>query len=186
MCLIEFCYFYLIVKIVRFIKGEMLHPSMADLFDNFQRKYASQFEITSENGWMKIVSKEPLSNRNYGSDGPFYLEYSIQLDDHRPGVSLEDRSRHVWVRDSEGKGIRHASYSGGNGICHVSIGDEHKEYSELIPQERGTVNNWMKSLDKYVKNIMPDLEEFLENYRPHHVTDHSHPRRTLPSRPRQQ
>jgi len=157
---------------------------MADLLDKFQKKYASQFEVSVEKGWMKILSKEPLQNRNYGSNKPYYLEYSIQLDDHREGVSLEDRSRHVWVRDSEGQGIRHASYSGGEGICHVSIGAAHKEYSELNAQERGTVNNWLKSLDKYIRGMMPDLEEFLESYRPHLVAEHSHQRRTLPSRPR--
>ena len=93
-----------------------MNPTIAEL----QSKYAGVLEITGNNGWLGIRTLEPVYAEHPSIDGPAFLHYSIALDDHRPGITFEDRARNVWLRDENGIGFQSVQYGGGLGICTIS------------------------------------------------------------------
>lgn len=126
-----------------------------------QEKYVDLFKITDSKGWINIKSVDPVYDNHPTIDGPAYLDYTIEKKDHRK-VTLEDRSRNVWLRDGSRRGIQSVSYCGGLGIWQVSQGGVPIAGGDLGDREVKIVENWLKCMDEYIFERMPELKKFLE------------------------
>lgn len=124
-------------------------------------KYAEMFRIKKSKGWINIKSVNPIRENHPAIQGHVYLDYTIEQKDHRD-ATLEDRSRNVWLRDSNGKGIQSVSYCGGLGVWQVSQRGVPVAGGDLTDEEMDMIKGWLKRTDKYVFGNMPELKELLE------------------------
>ncbi len=135
----------------------MIEQKIAEL----QKQHADTFEITAEKGWLRIKSKTPTYTDHPAINGPAYLDYNINYDDHRQ-PEYSDMSRNVWLRTKAGKGFMHVSYCGGLGIWQVSELGEPVAASDISSESKRLVEDWLKSMDDYVLKHIPGLEEALK------------------------
>lgn len=135
---------------------------MKQKLEDIQARYKGTFEIITAKGWVNVKAKTPTYTSHPAVGGPAFLDYSIEAEDNRPGATLEDRSRNVWLRDSNGKGIQHASYCGGMGIWQVSQEGIPQAFSDLNPGSQDMVKDWLKMMDEYILKKVPELKEYLE------------------------
>ena len=77
-------------------------------------------------------------------------------------LSLEDRSRHIWLQNADGIGFQYASYCSGMGIWQVRQGGEPMDFSDLNFGSQEIVEDWLKLIDNYVFKYMTDLKEILQ------------------------
>ena len=122
-------------------------------------EYSDRYEVTLNNGWARVRSTEPIVKRPSGNE---YLDYNIEIEDPRPGVTLEDRSRNVWLRTAEGLGVQSVSYCGGMGIWQVSQGREPIAFNDLTPDDQEMVRDWLSGIDEKVFKEIPKLKKLFK------------------------
>lgn len=129
-----------------------------------QEKYVELFKITFPNGWLKAYSKKAIFNKHPAVEGPSFLDYEIEKEGHHNNATLENRSRTVWLKDSNGKGFMQVIYLNGQGIVQVSECGKYIYFTNLDSAQKRMIQKWLKRIDNYVFKKMPDLKTFLETY----------------------
>lgn len=132
--------------------------------DALKEKYKGNFEITNgENGWVRIKGLVALGKEYPTVERPAFIDYNVEVSDPRFGDTLDDRSRNVWIRNSQGSGLQSVSYCSGMGIWQVSEGIEPMPFGDLNPGSREMVKRWLGMMDSYISSSIPELEKLIKD-----------------------
>jgi hypothetical protein len=123
------------------------------------QKYAGKVELslTESSKMIHVKLLEPMDHPT----GQVYLNYTIDLEDHRE-VGFNDRTRNLWLRNEDGRGIQSVSYCGGMGVWQVSQGGEPMAFGDLPESSQKMVEEWLEAMDKRVFDAVPELKPLIK------------------------